>query len=165
MRNIIKSCEECPFFNTINVKDDNNIHICKLSSHMNYSSIIIAEEDNIIKTPDWCLLKKDDYVFSFINTQNENIVEIKEQSDKLNDLFNDIKNYSDPDIIKNENKIKELQDKLNDILNIDDNKFNNIDITDAMNDITKQLNLIEEASIKLQKGFLNLGKDIDDDDD
>ena len=161
MEKKVNFCGNCPFCESMS-------HSCNLADFLKQGNSFIETEG--LDTPDWCPLKKEQYTFKFKKFSTErtiNINSILAEIEELEAYFSEREYYhtetiKDSEFIENDNKLKELYTKLNELheneeLSFYQEDFQN-DILQKVNEIKSQLGELEDAGVKLQAAFSNLGK-------
>jgi hypothetical protein len=142
MEKIVNFCGNCPF----KVVIGEDIAICKLSKIEKMEDFQL--ENDGLETPDWCLLRKNDYTLKFRKFSEERIEDI-------NDVNSEIERLEGKGIKKED--IKELYDELDELLGNEVLDDYGIDISDNISDIKKEIDNLEKAGEKLKKVFGEMG--------
>jgi len=162
MKTTVNFCGNCPFF--CSEYDDFSIHDsittkCNLSAFLKNDEYFISDTDK--QNPDWCPLKKEEFVFDFRNFSSERLQEIdliKIEADELEEYFDKNEYYhtdfKDSEFKKSEERLLYLYNKLNELYSNED-----VPLIDILNidKIKDQISYLDEISIKLEETIKKLG--------
>jgi len=170
MNKVVNYCGNCPFF--VTQFDDFAIgepftYICNLSQFQRKEDYFLTGEND---TPEWCPLKKEEVILNFKEFTPERLKEINDVNTEIKELedYFETKEYYHTDFKNDEylaadDRLSELCIKRNDLYSNEEIPFYEAELKDELNknidEIKKQLLLLEDASIKLQNTYINLGKE------
>ena len=174
MKKIINFCGNCPFrysdYDDFAV-GDSTAEVCTLAMYKKFEDYFILfhngdidnDDGDGMKTPEWCPLKTEEHTFEFKEFSPERKEKIEIVKKELTELMNFIDNsddYFDKNYIEKNERISELNSILADLVNNEEffgDDFNN-EINDKVLEIKRQLELLEEATLKMNNTFNNFGK-------
>ena len=145
---------------------DSTAEVCTLARYKNLKDYFIMFHNGEIddmNTPEWCPLKVEEHTFEFKEfspKRKEKIESVKKELTELMIFFDEHDNYEDEIFKEKNDKISELNSILADLENNEEffvDEFND-EINDKVLEIKKQLELLEEATIKMNDTFNKLGK-------
>lgn len=170
MNKVVNYCGNCPFF--VTQFDDFAIgdmftYTCNLATFQkNQDYFLIGEND----TPEWCPLKKEEFTFNFKEFTPERLKEINDVNVEITELENYFEtseyyhiDFKDEQYLAIDYRLSELYIKRNNLYSNEEIPFYETELKDDINknidEIKKQLTLLEKASVKLQETYINLGKE------
>lgn len=168
MKKTVNYCGNCPFFTT--QFDDFAIgdmftYICNLAQFQKNDEYFLTGENEV---PEWCPLKKEECTFQFNSFSPQRLKEIEDTIEEIRELEDwfETKEYYHTDF-KNDEYL-EKDKRLNELCVKSAELYSNEEIPymqefqDEINknidEIKKQLTMLEDVGNKLQESFLNLGK-------
>ena len=168
MEKKINFCGNCPFFVIQFDNFESVTNTCNLARFQKKEDYSLDFEA-YLETPEWCPLKKEEYLLKFKKFSPERINEInsvKAEIEELEAYFSE-REYYHTDTIKNEEYVEkdrrliELYSKLdklheNEELSFYQEDFQN-DILQKVNEIRDQLSDLENAGAALQEAFSKIG--------
>jgi len=164
MKTTVNFCGNCPFFcskyNDFDI-DNSTTYTCNLSMFLKHENYNILDTDK--QKPEWCPLKKEEFVVDFKNFSPERQKDIDlvlKEIEELEYFFDNNEYYhtdfKNPDSDKKEKRLAYLYEKSNELHSNEEMSLNDSILN--VDKIKEQILYLDEISIKLQETIKNLGQ-------